>query len=213
VTKDDTDGIERAIALWGKARETRAAAQQKINAVQQEMKALDTDLGAARETLRGEENSIAASGARMPDQPFPIEEKIARLERHRRILRARCEIFELQDLKPAEDRLRAAGETVRSEWRLLALRKMAEIRARYREAALALGTAWTEYVLWTWQFLSEKDARDFPRASACPALFELGGHEALVNPIHLSTRESLEKAAPEIAARIRELRSQIDACK
>lgn len=209
----NTDDLQRAIELWKDAHDARAAAQQKIDAVKQEMRALDTQLGAAQEELRKEEIKIAASGAKLPDQPFPIEAEIGRLGRHRRIVAARCEIFESQDLKPAEERIRTAGAAVRNEWRLLALRQTAENRECYRKAAVALEAAWVEYCLWTGQFLLEQDARDFPRAFPCPALMELGGHGILVNPIRLGTREGMEKAAPETAAAIRGLRSQIDGCK
>jgi hypothetical protein len=213
VTNINTDGIQRAVGLWKDAHNARVAAQQKIDAVKQEMRVLDTQLGAAQEELRKEEIKIAASGAKLPDQPFPIEAEIGRLGRHRRIVAARCEIFELQNLKPAEEQIRTAGVTVRNEWRLLAMRQTAEIRARYREAAAVLMASWAEYCLWTWQFPSEQDARDFPRAHACPALMALGPYEILTDPARLSTTESLEKAVPEAAAAIRELRSQIDGCK
>ena len=73
--------------------------------------------------------------------------------------------------------------------------------------------AYAEYALWMWEFPSEADSRDFPRQHKCPTVSELAGFDLLINPILLGARERLEAAAPDLAARIRELRAEIDGCK
>src|ERR1039458_4768885 len=135
ITEIETDGIQRAMVLLEEAQNARAAIQENIDTVQQELQGVEANLGAAREELRSEEAKIAISGLHMPDDPSPVEARIALLERHRRILRVRREIFEQQDLAPAEEQVRAAKEAVRKEWRLVGLQQTESIRMRYREAA------------------------------------------------------------------------------
>jgi hypothetical protein len=213
ITEIETDGIQRAMVLLEEAQNARAAIQENIDTVQQELQGVEANLGAAREELRSEEAKIAISGLHMPDDPSPVEARIALLERHRRILRVRREIFEQQDLAPAEEQVRAAKEAVRKEWRLVGLQQTESIRMRYREAAAMLRAAWVEYALWIWQFNSESDTRDFPRQHNCPVISELAGFDLLINPLLLASRERLEAAAPDLAARIADLRAEIDACK
>ena len=170
-------------------------------------------MGAAREELRNEEAKIAASGSHMPDEPSPVEGRIALLTRHQRILTTRRGLIEQQELKPADDQVRAAKEAIRRGWRLVGLQQTEDIRTRYREAAAMLRAAYAEYALWMWEFPSEADSRDFPRQHKCPTVSELAGFDLLINPILLGARERLEAAAPDLAARIRELRAEIDGCK
>ena len=213
ITEIETDGIRRAMALLEEARRARAAVQERIAEAHQDLKTVEANLAASREELRGEEIKIAASGLRMPDEPSPVEATIARLTRHQRILLARRGLIEQQELKPADEIVCAAKEAVWQEWRRVGLQQTEKIRTQYREAAATLRAAWVEYSLWIWEFPSEADARDFPRQHKCPVISELAGFDLLINPMLLGARERLEAAAPDLTARLREIRAEIDACK
>jgi hypothetical protein len=213
ITEINADGLRNAMALLGDAQKARTVVQEKIDAVKRELGDVEARLGAAREELRNEEAKIAASGSHMPDEPSPVEGRIALLTRHQRILTTRRGLIEQQELKPADDQVRAAKEAIRRGWRLVGLQQTEDIRTRYREAAAMLRAAYAEYALWMWEFPSEADSRDFPRQHKCPTVSELAGFDLLINPILLGARERLEAAAPDLAARIRELRAEIDGCK
>jgi len=211
-TELKVDGIQGAMALLQAARDARAAVQGRIAEVQTDLQSVDASLGAAREELRSEDASIAASGSRMPDKPSPVEERIARLSRHQRILQVRRGLIEQEELKPVDEQVLAAREAVRQEWRRVGMQETENLRTRYREAAALLQAVYAEYVLWIWQFPLAADVYDFPRPRFCPAISELTGGGLLINPLLLATREANEKAAPELAARLRELRAEVDGC-
>jgi hypothetical protein len=213
ITEIKTDGIEAAMAVLEGARNARAAVREKIGAVDAELRVLDTDLGSAREELRKEETRIAISGSPLPNEPFPVEARIASIERHQRILRTRRGIFEQQELQPAEEQVRAAAAEVQNAWRLLGMQQTERLRAVYREAASTLRAAYIEYVLWTWEFSREEDARDFPRVRNCPSVFDLVGHDALMNPLYLNKREYLEAQCPDWVARVQAIKADVSTAK
>jgi DNA repair exonuclease SbcCD ATPase subunit len=213
ITEINADGLRNAMALLEDARQARAAVQKKLDAAQREMGDIEVRLGAAREELRNEEAEIAASGARMPDNPSPVEGRIALLARHQRILTTRRGLIEQQELKPADDQVRAAREAIQQEWRKAGRQQTEAIRARYSEAARVLQGAYAEYCLWMWEFQSDAAASDFPPPNRWQDIPRLTGHGPLEGLIALNSREKFDRVAPDLVARICELRAEIDACK
>lgn len=138
---------EKVLALIAEIREAIGAHPGLVSASEAataEAAAITDGISRLRGSIGNRETEIASSAtAPLPEEPFPEEQEMARLERHLRIVRERARIQEstvAANVATLSD-LRAR---LRSAWQDFAIATCKEQRARYRAAGIALRELYIE---------------------------------------------------------------------
>src|ERR1035438_9270886 len=84
-TTIEIQAVHDCIAKVTKAREAHALVVGKKDTSVKELNKLMEDRAAVYERLRAREREIAVTGGKLPDEPFPEDAQITRLDRHIRI--------------------------------------------------------------------------------------------------------------------------------
>jgi hypothetical protein len=170
-----------------------------------------SEIGQIRSQLDAKEKALAISGG-LPEDAFPEEAQIARLERQQRVVLARVSATQ-EHVVASRNAINDLMKQLDSAWLQLGVEACQEISIRFREAALALRKVQCEHMAWLWLFSNKPGIPGWWHAQV---IFPAGGRawdDHLVDHNLLTSEEYWRPLAGELADAIRALYEEVEAAK
>lgn len=131
------------IAEIREASEAHAGVVTSQGSADTEANGLLEEIGLLRRSIAAKEASLAVSGEPLPEDAFPEEAQISRLERQLRVVKARERIL-AESAEAGKTKISDLRNALREAWREFALATCKEQRARFRRAGLLLRSLYAE---------------------------------------------------------------------
>lgn len=204
--------VRSCIANVLQAREAHAAAVGVKDGAVLELNELTEQRAALQTRLTAREKEIALAGGELPDEPFPEEGEIARLNRH---IRIRQESVRNCEGKVAErqEQTRARIEELESSWSALGTVIGERLLKNFREGAVALRDAQLGYIALGPHFFKGWSSAAWRRADAKLAIADPANGELILNPLLAKVAAKWPDSAQALAKNMGDLRAEIDAVK
>jgi hypothetical protein len=210
----EVQAVRARIAGVVKAREAHAQVVEQQNVLAQELKQSMDELAAVQAQLTGREKEIALAGGELPDEPFPEEAEINRLNRHVRIRRERARVFEVK-VQEFQEALDARLRDLETSWVAVGAAISERLLADFRAAASALRDAQIGYFSLYSRFCHEWNAACWKQERPKTTIGDPQSAELILNPMHLSPElahrwpPSVRKLSESVSL----LRAEIDAVR
>lgn len=199
--------VRELLIKLGQAREQHSAIVADKLKADSEASRVTSEIGQARAQLDAKEKALAISGG-LPDDAFPEEAQIARLERQRRVVLARVSATE-ERVTASQSVIDDLKKQLDSAWLQLGVEGCREVLDRFRAAALTLRKVQCEHMAWLRLFSNKPGIPGWGAAVVVDPCDN--GH--LVDYRMLHTESYWRPDAGELADAIRALHNEVEAAK
>ena len=204
--------VRERIAKVAKAREAHALVVGRKDASVQELHKLTVERAVVWDRLRARERDIALTGGKMPDEPFPEDAEITRLDRHVRIGEDRVRDGE-KKVAESQAGIRALIGELEESWIALGAATSDRLLQTFRQAAFALKDAQQAYLAVAYYFLRSWDAAAWKGFDGKLTVFDPVTRELILNPLHGQLPEKWTPGAQTLRKNMDGLRAEVDAVK
>jgi hypothetical protein len=211
-TTIEVQAVHDCIAKVTKAREAHALVVGKKDTSVKELNKLMENRAAVYERLRAREREIAVSGGKLPDEPFPEDTQLTRLDRHIRIGQDRVRDWE-RKVAESQSGIDALIAEMEESWVALGAATGDQLLKEFRQAALMMRDAQTAYVALTSYFLRSWEASAWKGFDGKLTLVDPMSQELILNPLHARLAEKWPPAAQMLRKDVDGLRAEADAVK
>ncbi|HEY1218142.1 MAG TPA: hypothetical protein VGF03_04335 [Bryobacteraceae bacterium] len=208
----EVQAVRDCIAGVVKAREAHALVAERMDVSVRELNELTGERASVQARLTAREKEIALAGGELPDEPFPEDAEIARLNRHVRIRQEQVRICEGK-VRESQEGLDAQILQLEASWSALGAATSERLLKRFRGAAAELQDAWIEYVALSHHFSTKWNPAAWKFPSPKLAIADPMSAELIVNPIHAQVATRWPASAHSILEDVNGLRAEIDAVK
>lgn len=208
----EVQAVRERIAKIAKAREAHALVVGKKKTSVEELNKLTEERAALRDRLRAREREIALSGGKLPDEPFPEDAKITRLDRHVRIGEERVRDWERKVLE-SQAGIDALIRELEGLWTALGAATSDRLLQDFRQAATALRDAWAAYVALAPHFNRGWNSAAWKVFDGRLAITDPISRELILNPMHAQLPGKWAPGVQTLRKNVDGLRAEVDAAK
>ena len=211
-TTIEIQAVHDCIAKVTKAREAHALVVGKKDTSVKELNKLMEDRAAVYERLRAREREIAVTGGKLPDEPFPEDAQITRLDRHIRIGQDRVRDWEGK-VAESQAGIDALVSEMEESWVAFGAATSDQLLREFRQAALMIRDAQVAYVALTSYFLQSWATSCWKAFDGKLTLVDPMSRELMLNPLHAQFPVKWPPAAQMLRKDVDGLRAEVDAVK
>jgi hypothetical protein len=194
------------------AREAHLLVVAKKDAAGGELGALRQNRGVVAARLAAREKDLALAGAVIPDEPFPEETEMARLDRHIRIWQARVSDSE-ERVRESQAVIDAHLRELEKSWSRLGDAIGERLTTEFRHAASALKEAWLTYFSLRSYFFGGWSSAAWRHFHTKLALVDPKTGDLILNPDFASVAKRWPPSVRTFLDGVNNLRAEIDAIK
>jgi len=210
---DEVRAIRDCISQVVRRRETHTDVVSLKDAAVREVNELTGELGRVQARLTAREREIALSGAELPDEPFPEEAEIARLNRHIRIKQERVRGAE-NKVRESQGELDAQIQKLEESWGALGTAISGRLLTEFREGASALRDAQLGYLSLRRHFSNRWNSAVWRHVDVKLTIGDpMVGGELILNPLHAEMANKWPSTAQMLVKNVGTLRAEIEAVK
>jgi hypothetical protein len=208
----EAQAVRDGIAAVLKAREAHGfvAGQRDISV--RELNELTGERAAMQARLTAREKEIAVAGGELPDDPFPEEAEITRLNRHIRIRQERVHVCEGK-VRESQERLDSQIRELEESWIALGAATSERLAKRFRDAASELRDTWLEYISLSRHFNTKWNSAVWKFFDPKLTITDPTNPELILNPVHAGVPRWWPASVQLLLKAMNDLRAEIDAVK
>jgi hypothetical protein len=208
----EVQAVREHIAKVAKAREAHALVVGKKDTSAEELAKLTGNRAAVRDRLRSREKEIALTGGKLPDEPFPEDAEMARLDRHVRIGEERVRDWE-RKVSESQAGIRALICELEESWVALGAATGDRLLQEFRQAALALVDAQHAYAALANYFNRSWAPAAWKVWDVRLAIVDPVSRELILNPMFAMRPDKWTPGAQALRKDVDGLRAEVDAAK
>ena len=160
--------------------------------------------------LAAREREIALAGGELPNEPFPEDAEIARLNRHIRILQERVRVCEGQE-RESQGRINAAIRELEQSWAALGAATSERLLKGFRDGAAALRDAHLGYFSLGRYFFHAWSSAAWKGFDKNLAIVDPVSRELILDPLRARIPAKWPAAVQASLKSMEDLRAEIDA--
>lgn len=208
----EVQAVRDCIAKVMAAREAHAEVVRQRDTLVQELNQSTGERAAAQAQLSAREKEIALAGGELPEEPFPEEEEILRLNRHVRMRQERVRSCE-DKVRESQTGLDARIQEMEASWGALGTATGERLLKRFREAAVELRDTQLEYFALFSHFCKKWNPSCWKHVAPKLAIGDPMTAELILNPLHIQVAARWPASAQTLLKDVEELRAAVDAVK
>lgn len=185
--------------------------KQKESSVQ-EVNGVTEHRATAQTRLTAREREIALAGGELPNEPFPEDADIARLNRHIRILQERVRVCEGKE-RESQGRINAAIRELEQSWVALGAATSERLLKGFRDGAAALRDAHLGYLSLGRYFFHVWSSAEWKGFDKNLAIVDPVSRELILDPLRAQIPAKWPAAVQSSLKSMEDLRAEIDAVK
>ncbi len=206
--------VRACMAKVFEAREAHGPVVDRKECIVKELNDVTGNRASAQARLAAREKAIALAGGKLPDDPFPEDAEIARLNRHVRILQERVRVCEGAE-RESQDRIDAAIGDLEKAWCALGTSTGDRLLKNFRDGAAALRDAQLSYLSLERYFNHAWNSAVWKALDKNLVIRDPGSRtlELILNPLHAQLAARWPAGVQSLQKDLADLRAEIDAVK
>lgn len=208
----EVQAVRGCIAKIFEARAAHVPVMNQKKLCVQELDQVTGDRASVQARLDAREKELALMGGELPDEPFPEDAEITRLNRHIRILQTRVRVCEDNE-RDSQERIATRISELEQSWRALGAATSERLLDSFRGAAHALKEVQLGYISLGKYFFHSWNSAAWKGFNKNLAIGDPVSHEWILDPLRAQIPTKWPASVQGVLKTMEDLRAEIDAVK